>query len=85
MDDFFKVASVILGITVILLLNANHSLKQQYREQLELSYWDRSVIDSLHSELYVKELELSSYLQQLTILDEVDPVLAESIRSQVEF
>ncbi len=85
MDNFFKVASIILGITVILLLNANHSLKQQYREQLELAYWDRSVIDSLHSELYIKELELSSYLQQLTILDEVDPVLAESIRSQVEF
>jgi hypothetical protein len=42
------------------------------------------VIDSLHGELYVKELELGNYVQMWSILEDVAPGLADSIDNQVE-
>lgn len=85
MNDFFKVASLVLAITTIILLTSNQSLKTQYLDQLESSYWDKSVIDSLHTELFVMELELVSYRERWSRLAEADSALATEIESQVEF
>jgi hypothetical protein len=74
----------IMGIAVIGLIAENAALRDSYNEQLEMSYWDRSVIDSLHGELYVKELELGNYVQMWSILEDVAPGLADSIDNQVE-
>ena len=74
----------IMGIAVIGLIAENAALRDSYTEQLEMSYWDRSVIDSLHGELYVKELELGNYVQMWSILEDVAPGLADSIDNQVE-
>jgi hypothetical protein len=83
-SDLFKVASLVLATACVFLISDNSSLRKQYEEQLELSYWDRSVIDSLHGELYIKDLELSNYVQMWATLEEVAPSLADSINNQVE-
>jgi hypothetical protein len=83
-SDLFKVASLVLATACVFLISDNISLRKQYKEQLEMSYWDRSVIDSLHGELYVKELELGNYVQMWSILEDVAPGLADSIDNQVE-
>ena len=74
----------LMGIAIIGLIAENAALRDNYNEQLEMSYWDRSVIDSLHGELYVKELELGNYVQMWSILEDVAPGLADSIDNQVE-
>ena len=83
-SSLFWTIFFIMGIAVIGLIAENAALRDSYNEQLEMSYWDRSVIDSLHGELYVKELELGNYVQMWSILEDVAPGLADSIDNQVE-
>jgi len=73
-----------LAITTVLLLSRNQSVKNQYLEQLEISYWDKAVIDSLHTELFVMERKLVNYRERWSQFEEADSALATEIASQVE-
>jgi hypothetical protein len=84
MENFWKLAALSLTVCCLIFVFDNARLNHEVDELTETRYWDRAVIDSLHSELYIKELELQHQLAAWSILEEVNPILANSIDQQVD-
>lgn len=75
---------VIVSLGLLSLSMKYTNLKSNYIETVEENYYQKAIIDSLSSEIFVRELEASSYNIMWGILEEVNQPLADSINNLVE-
>ena len=75
---------VLVSMICLVLMLKYLNLKQDYLEEKENNLQQSAVIDSLGSEMFVKELEVGSYQVMWGILEEVNKPLADSINLLVE-
>lgn len=75
---------VTISLTCLVLMVKYNNLKGDHLETMEENLEFKGIVDSLQSEMFVKEIELGSYQVMWEILEEVNRPLADSINNQVE-
>lgn len=75
---------VVVSLTSLVLMVKYNNLKLNHLETLEENLESKGVIDSLSSEIFVKDLQIGSYEIMWGILEEINKPLADSINNQVE-
>lgn len=75
---------VSVSLTCLVLMVKYNNLKYDHLETVEENLELKGVVDSLGSEIFVKDIQVGSYEVMWGILEEINKPLADSINNQVE-